>query len=419
MRARTGLLAIGGAIALTIGGGTAYAAIAASPVSSSGVIDGCYTNAEINGSHVFVLQDQGTACPKGSTAISWSQTGPAGAQGPQGIQGPTGAAGAAGATGAIGPAGPAGPTGAIGPTGATGAAGPAGPAGAAGMTGPAGASVLTSASSPSGSCTNGDTDIDIANGEVYTCGSSESSEWGDTGSSIQGPPGQNGTNGTNGNTVLNGTGPPGGAVGNNGDFYIDTQADVLYGPKAGGLWLTPGTSLVGPAGPAGPAGPQGPAGAGGVSSVTDFNGIACTTDGGAVGTVTTATGSNNAVSLQCAASASDTNCTHSDGLGQTYQDCNDLLGTPDEAGTYNSGMGFGAQQAYTQVNDSVFRGAVATECGGSAEEVQTVTSGGTDEQVLLWEYAGPFAGYVHTEPAADTSDNTLFACPTSSDPTWT
>jgi hypothetical protein len=80
---------------------------------------------------------------------------------------------------------------------------------------------------------------------------SESSEWGDTGSSIQGPPGQNGTNGTNGNTVLNGTGPPSNSLGNDGDFYIDTGADVLYGPKAGGTWPTPGTSLAGPAGAAG------------------------------------------------------------------------------------------------------------------------------------------------------------------------
>src|SRR5580704_6374466 len=93
MRTRTGLLAIGGAIALTVGGGTAYATIAASPVSS-GVITGCYTNAEVNGSHVFVLQDAGTSCPKGTTAVSWNQTG---------------SAGATGATGATGPAGPMGP----------------------------------------------------------------------------------------------------------------------------------------------------------------------------------------------------------------------------------------------------------------------------------------------------------------------
>jgi hypothetical protein len=37
------------------GGTAAVAAIASGPVDSSGVIHGCWTNAEINGTHVFVL----------------------------------------------------------------------------------------------------------------------------------------------------------------------------------------------------------------------------------------------------------------------------------------------------------------------------------------------------------------------------
>ena len=57
--------------------------------------------------------------------------------------------------------------------------------------------------------------------------------------------------------MLNGTGAPGSSVGNNGDFYIDTAADVLYGPKAGGTWPTPGLSLAGSTGPAGATGPAG------------------------------------------------------------------------------------------------------------------------------------------------------------------
>ncbi|HEV8622477.1 MAG TPA: hypothetical protein VGR33_06260, partial [Actinomycetota bacterium] len=35
----------------------------------------------------------------------------------------------------------------------------------------------------------------------------------------------------------------------NGDFYLDTSAWVLYGPKASGAWPGSGTSLVGPTGP--------------------------------------------------------------------------------------------------------------------------------------------------------------------------
>jgi hypothetical protein len=123
MRLRRIVIAVGAGLALVAGGTAAGAAIASSPVSSSGVIDGCYTNAEVNGSHVFVLQDQGTACPKGTTAISWSQTGPtgpAGATGPAGPAGPTGATGATGAAGPAGPQGPAGPTGPAGPAGSTG-----------------------------------------------------------------------------------------------------------------------------------------------------------------------------------------------------------------------------------------------------------------------------------------------------------
>lgn len=155
MRTRTGLIATGAAIALSIGGSTAYAAIAGGPVDSSGVIYGCFTNVAIKGTHALVLQDAGTTCPRGTTAVSWNE------QGQPGVAGPTGPTGATGATGAQGPAGPGatvkslasgdtncpnggalvtdgsddtayactGATGPKGDTGATGATGPAGPAG--------------------------------------------------------------------------------------------------------------------------------------------------------------------------------------------------------------------------------------------------------------------------------------------------
>jgi collagen triple helix repeat protein len=102
----------------------------------------------------------------------------------------------------IGPQGPAGPQG---PQGPVGPVGPQGPTGPVGPTGPQG---------------------------------------------TQGLPGPQGAAGANGNTVLSGTGAPPNSVGNNGDFYIDTAASVLYGPKANGSWPNIGTSLVGPQGPA-------------------------------------------------------------------------------------------------------------------------------------------------------------------------
>lgn len=66
--------------------------------------------------------------------------------------------------------------------------------------------------------------------------------------------GTNGTNGTNGNTVLNGSGAPSSGTGVNGDFYIDTTAESMYGPKAAGAWGS-GTSLIGPAGASGSPSP--------------------------------------------------------------------------------------------------------------------------------------------------------------------
>jgi hypothetical protein len=114
MRLRNIVIAGGTALALMAGGTAAGAAIASGPVDSSGVIHGCWTNAEINGSHALVLQDAGTSCPKGTTAVTWNQTGPAGPAGqtgPAGPKGATGAQGPQGATGAQGPAGPAGPAG--------------------------------------------------------------------------------------------------------------------------------------------------------------------------------------------------------------------------------------------------------------------------------------------------------------------
>lgn len=92
------------------------------------------------------------------------------------------------------------------------------------------------------------------------------------------------------NTILNGKGAPKSTVGRDGDFYIDTRALLLYGPKTSGKWPTPhalqgpqgatgpagsdgadgkngsdgrtisATPQVGPAGPQGPQGPHGPAG---------------------------------------------------------------------------------------------------------------------------------------------------------------
>jgi hypothetical protein len=172
---------------------------------------------------------QGNLGATGATGAA----GPAGVAGAQGPQGPAGATGATGLTGATGPAGVAGaqgPQGPAGATGATGLTGATGPAGVAGPQGPAGATGLTGAAGPAG---------------------------------VAGP---QGIAGTNGNSVLNGTVNPNLATGVDGDFYINTLTNEIFGPKSAGVWPQ-GISLVGPSGlagapgPAGVAGPQGPAGA--------------------------------------------------------------------------------------------------------------------------------------------------------------
>jgi hypothetical protein len=73
----------------------------------------------------------------------------------------------------------------------------------------------------------GDFYIDTAALKIY--GPKTATAW-TTGTSLVG------TNGTNGNTLLSGVIAPTAAVGNNGDFYIDTVGFKVYGPKAAGVW---------------------------------------------------------------------------------------------------------------------------------------------------------------------------------------
>ena len=69
-----------------------------------------------------------------------------------------------------------------------------------------------------------------------------------------GDDGAPGAAGADGKTVRNGTGAPSSGLGVDGDFYIDTAADTIYGPKTAGAWGS-ATSIVGPAGATGPIAP--------------------------------------------------------------------------------------------------------------------------------------------------------------------
>lgn len=61
-----------------------------------------------------------------------------------------------------------------------------------------------------------------------------------------------GPQGADGKTVLSGIEVPSSDQGSNGDFYINTSNNTIYGPKVNGVWPS-GISLVGSTGPQGPA----------------------------------------------------------------------------------------------------------------------------------------------------------------------
>ena len=90
--------------------------------------------------------------------------------------------------------------------------------------------------------TNGDFYIDTTASDLY--GPKTAGAWG-AGVSLIGPAGADGTDGTDGTdgadgrTVLNGEGVPGAGLGEDGDFYIDTLTYDLYGPKTAGAWGSP------------------------------------------------------------------------------------------------------------------------------------------------------------------------------------
>ncbi|MGE0151787.1 MAG: hypothetical protein AB7R90_04165 [Reyranellaceae bacterium] len=76
-----------------------------------------------------------------------------------------------------------------------------------------------------------------------------------------GPPGPTGAAGTDGASYLGGAGAPSAGLGANGDTYINLSNGDIY-QKAGGSWSATGANLRGPQGAEGPQGPQGASGAG-------------------------------------------------------------------------------------------------------------------------------------------------------------
>lgn len=100
--------------------------------------------------------------------------------------------------------------------------------------------------------------------------------------------GPTGPHGADGPKIYNGTTGPSSGLGVSGDFYIDTSAGVLYGPKASGSWgaglqlqtgqqgptgaTGPASTVTGPAGVSNVPGPTGAVGATGVTGPTGATG---------------------------------------------------------------------------------------------------------------------------------------------------
>ena len=145
------------------------------------------------------------------------------------------------------------------PKGDTGATGATGPAGATGATGPAGATGAAGADS-----------------------------------TVAGP---TGPAGADGKTLLNGSGTPSSGTGVDGDFYIDTTNDKIFGPKASGAWGSGTSYLQGATGPAGATGATGPMGATGAAGADGNDGATGATGPAGPTGATGATGADGGTNI--------------------------------------------------------------------------------------------------------------------------
>jgi hypothetical protein len=104
---------------------------------------------------------------------------------------------------------------------------------------------------------NGDMYVDTATGNAY--GPKTAGAWGAVALNIKGPIGATGSTGLTGSTgyapqFLHGAGAPSSGTGNNGDIYIDTATQNIYGPKTAGAWGAIVTNILGATGGTGPTG---------------------------------------------------------------------------------------------------------------------------------------------------------------------
>jgi hypothetical protein len=143
-----------------------------------------------------------------------------------------------------------------GPVGSAGPEGPEGPVGPAGVTGEAGADgrSLLHGSGPPDAAIGAMGDFYLGTETMELWGPKMSPGWPAAGVGLTGP---SGSDGRDGRSILHGSGAPEAELGDDGDFYLDVDDTVLWGPRSDGSWPEPGSTLVGAQGPVGPQGPKG------------------------------------------------------------------------------------------------------------------------------------------------------------------
>jgi len=203
-----------------------------------------------------------------------------------------------------------------------------------------------------------------------------------------------------GNVLLNGVGPPDGEFGEDGDFYIDTAAETIYGPKDLGLWGSP-TSIVGPAGPTGATGATGPQGPQGDTGATGPQG-----DTGATGPQgdTGATGATGATGPQ--GPQGPTGATGATGAtGPQGPAGSNGVGAPDHTLTFSTSGTTAGQDAttvsLTTGNAYGFRiHVIATRTNGTAVRSILVNGAGIEQATNDWNFYSDSYSSVGSSAAA-------------------
>ena len=172
-----------------------------------------------------------------------------GEQGPQGLPGPVGPQGLPGSQGVTGNQGPKGD---VGVTGAVGSQGPQGLQGVKGDQGIQGIKGDTGSTGPLGPV-----------GPTGVIPVVELTQAAYDALAVKDPTVMYTITDGADRTVLAGTAAPNTATGIDGDFFINSSAWTVQGPKAASAWPAP-VSMIGPQGPAGVQGPVGPQGLQGV-----------------------------------------------------------------------------------------------------------------------------------------------------------